>query len=68
MGIQILLNECEVIAGGDQRIVLAGIDDAHFYRVDDIEKAALQIPNESPPYCYRTHRKFTARPHTRISI
>jgi predicted MPP superfamily phosphohydrolase len=45
MGIRILLNECEVIARGDQRIHLAGIDDAHFYRVDNIEKAALQIPD-----------------------
>ena len=45
MGIRMLLNECEVIARGDQRIHLAGIDDAHFYRVDNIEKAALQIPD-----------------------
>jgi hypothetical protein len=45
MGIQILLNECAVIQRGDQRIFLAGIDDAHFYRVDNIEKAALQIPD-----------------------
>src|SRR5450755_1535549 len=45
MGIRMLLNECEVIARGDQRIYLAGIDDAHFYRVDNIEKAALPIPD-----------------------
>jgi uncharacterized protein len=44
MGIEILINECKAIARGDQRIYLAGIDDAHFYRVDNIEKAALQIP------------------------
>ncbi len=44
MGIKMLLNECEVIARGDQRIHLAGVDDAHFYRVDNIEKAAAQIP------------------------
>jgi uncharacterized protein len=46
MGIQMLLNECEVIVRGDQRIFLAGIDDAHFFRVDNIEKAALQIPSD----------------------
>jgi len=46
MGIRMLLNECEVIARSDQRIFLAGIDDAHFFRVDNIEKAALQIPND----------------------
>jgi predicted MPP superfamily phosphohydrolase len=47
MGIRILLNECETIVRGDQRIYLAGIDDAHFYRVDNIEKAALQIPESA---------------------
>jgi uncharacterized protein len=41
MGIRMLINECEVIARADQRIHLAGIDDAHFYRMDNIEKAAL---------------------------
>src|SRR5664279_487672 len=46
MGIQMLLNECEVIARGDQRIYLAAIDDAHFFRVDNIEKAASQIPKD----------------------
>ena len=45
MGIRVLLNECEAIARGDERLYLAGVDDAHFYRVDNIEKAALQIPN-----------------------
>ena len=45
MGIRMLLNECEAIARGDQRIYLAGIDDAHFYRVDNIEKAALPVPD-----------------------
>jgi uncharacterized protein len=47
MGIRMLLNECEVIARGDQRIYLAGIDDAHFYRVDNIEKAASPIPKDA---------------------
>jgi uncharacterized protein len=44
MGIRVLLNECETIVRKDQRIYLAGIDDAHFFRVDNIEKAALPIP------------------------
>ncbi len=44
MGIRMLLNECEVILRGDQQIYLAGIDDAHYLRVDNIEKAASQIP------------------------
>jgi predicted MPP superfamily phosphohydrolase len=46
MGITMLLNECETIVRGDQRIHLAGIDDAHFFRVDNIEKAASQIPKD----------------------
>ena len=44
MGIRMLLNECENILRGDQLIYLAGIDDAHYYRVDNIEKAASEIP------------------------
>ena len=46
MGIRMLLNECETIVRGDQRIHLAGIDDAHHYRVDNIEKAASPIPHD----------------------
>jgi hypothetical protein len=45
MGIRMLLNEADAIARGDERIHLAGIDDAHFYRVDNIEKAADRIPH-----------------------
>jgi hypothetical protein len=44
MGIQMLLNENQSIERNDQRIYPAGIDDAHFYRVDNIEKAATGIP------------------------
>ena len=44
IGIRMLLNECETITRDDQRIYLAGIDDAHFYRADNIEKAASEIP------------------------
>jgi uncharacterized protein len=45
MGIQMLLNESEAIMRDGQRIFIAGIDDAHFFRVDNIEKAASQIPD-----------------------
>lgn len=44
IGIHILLNECVAVERGDARIYLAGIDDAHFYRVDNIEKAGDPIP------------------------
>jgi predicted MPP superfamily phosphohydrolase len=46
MGIRMLLNEKVVIERDKQRIHVAGIDDAHFYQVDNIEKAAAGIPHE----------------------
>ena len=47
MGIQMLLNEWVRIEHGGASIHLAGIDDAHYYRVDNIEKAADGIPLSS---------------------
>jgi uncharacterized protein len=46
MGIRMLLNECVVTERGGHRIHLAGIDDAHFFRVDNIEKAADAVPHK----------------------
>jgi len=43
MGILMLLNESVPIERNDQRIHIVGIDDAHYYRVDNIEKAASGI-------------------------
>lgn len=45
MGIRMLLNECEPITRDGANIYLAGVDDAHFFRVDNIEKAASGIPD-----------------------
>jgi len=44
MGIRMLLNESVAIERGHERIHLAGIDDAHYFRVDNIEKAAASVP------------------------
>jgi predicted MPP superfamily phosphohydrolase len=44
IGIRMLLNECVAIERGNARIHLAGIDDAHFFRADNIEKAGDPIP------------------------
>lgn len=44
LGIRMLLNESEVIERQRTRIHFAGIDDAHYYRVDNIEKAAADVP------------------------
>jgi predicted MPP superfamily phosphohydrolase len=45
MGIRMLLNETLPLVRGAERLHLAGIDDAHYYRVDNIEKAASPIPD-----------------------
>ena len=44
MGIRLLLNEADEIEREGGKIHLAGIDDAHYYRVDNIEKAADGLP------------------------
>ncbi len=47
MGIRMLLNEHVVIERDGRQVFLAGIDDAHFYRVDNIEKAAAAAPRDA---------------------
>jgi predicted MPP superfamily phosphohydrolase len=47
LGIRMLLNQSVTIVRGDQCIHLAGIDDAHYYRADNIEKAASEIPDDA---------------------
>jgi predicted MPP superfamily phosphohydrolase len=42
-----LFNECETIVRDGQQLFLAGVDDPHFYRADDIEKAASRIPQDA---------------------
>ena len=44
LGIRMLVNECAPIARGAARIHLAGIDDAHYFRVHNIEKTRAPIP------------------------
>jgi predicted MPP superfamily phosphohydrolase len=43
MGVRMLLNECEPLERAGARVYLAGIDDASFYRLDNIKKAAGDI-------------------------
>jgi len=43
MGLRMLLNEGVALERNGERIHLAGIDDAHFYRVDNVEKAAEEV-------------------------
>ncbi len=44
MGVSMLLNESVPIERDGAAIHIAGIDDAHFFRVDNIEKAADGVP------------------------
>jgi hypothetical protein len=43
MGIRMLLNEHVTIHRGTDRFILAGIDDPHYYRADNMEKTADAI-------------------------
>ncbi len=45
MDIRMLLNEHVVIERDADRLYLAGIDDPHYYRADNLEKAADPIPD-----------------------
>lgn len=48
MGIRMLMNESERIdVGSDASLYFSGIDDPHFYQVDDLEKACEGIPSEA---------------------
>lgn len=44
MDIRCLLNESELIERQGERIYLAGVDDAHYYQVHNLDKAAADIP------------------------
>jgi predicted MPP superfamily phosphohydrolase len=46
MGVRMLLNEAEPLARNDHHIHLAGIDDAHYYRLDNIEKTVSRLPDD----------------------
>lgn len=48
IGIRVLLNEAVSILKEAGRLWIAGVDDAHFYETDDLEKAARDIPPEEP--------------------
>jgi len=47
IGYRLLLNEAESLSRGGEFFYLAGIDDANVYRLDDIHRAAQDIPREN---------------------
>ncbi|WP_051079647.1 metallophosphoesterase [Methylosinus sp. LW4] len=44
MGMRVLLNECATFVRDGARLHVAGVDDAHYFRVDNIAKAGEAIP------------------------
>lgn len=46
-GIQMLLNESVAITRGKNKLHIAGVDDAHYFRVENIAKSAEQIVDDS---------------------
>jgi len=46
LDIQVLVNESVTLERDGARLYLAGIDDAHYYRADNLEKAAQAIPED----------------------
>jgi len=47
MGIHMLLNEAVALERGGETLYLAGIDDPHYYRADNLEKTCERIPAEA---------------------
>ena len=47
MGIIMLMNEVTILEKDDAQIFLAGVDDPHYFRVDNLEKAARDIPEQA---------------------
>lgn len=45
-GYRLLLNEAAQIGRDGERIHIVGIDDAHYFRADNIEKAAANVPHD----------------------
>jgi predicted MPP superfamily phosphohydrolase len=47
LGIRMLLNEATVIEHNHEKLFIAGVDDPHYYQVDNLEKAASTISPEA---------------------
>lgn len=46
IGVQMLMNDAAHLQRGSARIVLAGVDDPHFYECDDLQKALSTAGND----------------------
>jgi predicted MPP superfamily phosphohydrolase len=68
IGMKMLLNENVAIKRGGEEIYLAGIDDAHFYRVDNIEKAAAGIPEAASLLLSHTPEVYRQAAHAGFDL
>ena len=47
LGLQVLLNEAVCLQRGGERLWLAGVDDPHYYRTDNLERTCDAIPDDA---------------------
>ena len=47
MGVRVLLNESEALEDGGRGLFLVGVDDPHFFRADNLEKAFGGVPEQA---------------------
>jgi predicted MPP superfamily phosphohydrolase len=47
LGIRLLLNESVMLERNGQSIYLAGVDDAHYYQVHNLDRASADIPEDA---------------------
>jgi hypothetical protein len=47
MGVRCLVNESVALDRGDAALHLAGVDDAHFYRMDNLDQALADVPPDT---------------------
>ncbi|HEX7035662.1 MAG TPA: metallophosphoesterase [Pseudomonadales bacterium] len=69
MGIRMLMNESVVLERGGDRLHLAGIDDAHFFGVENFEKALADVPADVPIVLLsHTPEVFRQAAHSGVSL
>lgn len=55
LGLRMLLNEGETLERDGQRIHLAGLDDPHYYRADNLEKVCTALDDDGAPRILLAH-------------
>lgn len=68
MGYRVLLNEWTAIRRDGAAIYFAGIDDAHFYRMDNFHRAADEIPAHAVSICCRIRPRLIVTRRMPVSI